>query len=269
MLPYLLRIPLTDRPLPAFGLLLGVGLLLGIWTTGRLAEREGIDKKTVYEFVFYLLPSCLLGTKLLMIVTEPHTMAGGWRRLLTATGSQALGAYWGGLLVALAMSVLLARMWRLPWKKIADASAPGLALGNVVGRIGCFLAGCCWGKPTTIWIGVRFTEQAHRITGVPADTLLLPTQLIEAAVNIFSFTLLFWLWRRRAFEGQIILAYLLLYSVERFVLDFLRADPPGYLLGISAPRLISTIIFGIAFTLTIYLRSRAQRRSGSSIAAFA
>ena len=66
----------------------------------------------------------------------------------------------------------------------AVAFAPGLALGHAIGRVGCFAAGCCWGKPTTSWIGVHFSAKASELTGVPIDTALIPTQLIEAAANL-------------------------------------------------------------------------------------
>jgi phosphatidylglycerol:prolipoprotein diacylglycerol transferase len=108
---------------------------------------------------------------------------------------------------------------------------------------------------------VRFTEQAHWNTGVPIDVMLVPTQLIQAGLNVLSFGFLFWLWKRRAFAGQIILAYLILYSLERFVMDFWRADDGGSLLGCSVPRLIAIAVSIPAFTLMICLWWRA-RRSG-------
>jgi len=259
MWPYLLRVPLIDRPLPTFGLALAIAFLLAIWTTARLSEREGISKTAVYGFAFCLLPSCLLGTKLLMALSARDSLAGTQPQFSTVAASSALGGYWGGLLLALVVSVLLTRLWQMPWTRMADAWAPALALANIVGRIGCFLAGCCWGRPTTSWIGVKFTEQAHWNTGVPIDVMLVPTQLIQAGLNVLSFGFLFWLWKRRAFAGQIILAYLILYSLERFVMDFWRADDSGSLLGCSVPRLIAIGVSIPAFTLMICLWRRAHR----------
>jgi phosphatidylglycerol:prolipoprotein diacylglycerol transferase len=123
------------------------------------------------------------------------------------------------------VAAALVRWMSLPWTRIADASAPGLALGNVLGRVGCFAGGCCWGKLTASWIGVRFTDRAHQLTGVPADSYLVPTQIIEAGANLLIFLSLLKLWRHRTFPGQIIICYLALYSAERYVVDFWRDDP--------------------------------------------
>ena len=71
------------------------------------------------------------------------------------------------------------RRWKLPWAKTSDAFAPAVALGHAIGRLGCFSAGCCWGKPTTSWIGVRFTEKASELTGVPIDLALIPLSLLK------------------------------------------------------------------------------------------
>jgi len=262
VLPELLRLPWLNESLPTYGLLLGVAFVLGTLVSARLAENDGLTKKPVYDLALYVLPCSVLGTKLLLIIVS-RNRAGGWWRALSLYDSGALGAYWGGFLVCLGVSAVLVRSWQLPWSRIADVSAPGLALGNVIGRIGCFAGGCCWGKPTTSWIGVRFTERAHQLTGVPIDTALVPTQLIEASINLIGFLFLLRLWRRRHFQGQVFLAYLILYSVERFIVDFWRNDPRGEMMGLSTSQFISAVIFPIAVALMVW-RSRAILKNGYS-----
>lgn len=262
MLPELLRLPWLNESLPTYGLLLIVAFVLGTLVSARLAEKDGLTKKPIYDLALYVLPCSVLGTKLLLIIVNRSSL-GEWSRALSLYDSGALGAYWGGFLVCLGVGAVLVRLWQLPWSRIADVSAPGLALGNVIGRIGCFAGGCCWGKPTTSWIGVRFTERAHQLTGVPTDTALVPTQLIQAAINLIGFLFLLRLWRGRGFQGQVFLAYLILYSVERFIVDFWRNDPRGEMMGLSTSQFISAVILPIAVALMVW-RSRAVSKKGYS-----
>lgn len=250
MLPELLRVPWLNVPVPTYGFLLIVGFALGTLVSALLAEKDGLSKKPVYDLALYVLPCSVLGTRLLLIVANWRRL-GGWSHAFSLYDSSALGAYWGGFLVCFAVAGALARWWQLSWSRIADASAPGLALGNVIGRIGCFAGGCCWGKPTASWIGVQFTDRAHQSTGVPIGITLIPTQLIQAAINLIVFLFLLWLWRRRAFRGQVFLAYLILYSAERFTVDFWRDDPRGEMMGISTSQWISAAILPTALVLMV------------------
>lgn len=242
MFPELFRIPWLNITLPSYGVLLSVALISAFVLAAYLAERDGLDGSIIYKLGIFVLPAALLGTRLLALnqgsdVSESNS----W-----------VGAYFGGLLLSLGMSVIVLRFLRAPWKKIADASAPGLALGNVIGRLGCFAAGCCWGKPTTSWLGVVFTEKAHQMNGTPVDEHLLPVQLFQAGISLLSLVFLLRLWKRRAFDGQVILSLLMLYSVERFFIDYLRADPRGEVFGLSTSQFISVIIFPLCLMLMIY-----------------
>jgi phosphatidylglycerol:prolipoprotein diacylglycerol transferase len=92
--------------------------------------------------------------------------------------------------------------------------------------VGCFAAGCCWGKPTTHFWGVTFTNPlAHELVGTPLGQALEPTQLIESAVELANFFLLMWMFKRKKFDGQVFAAYLILYGIARYFIEFLRDDP--------------------------------------------
>lgn len=260
MFPELFRIPGLGIPLATYGLLLAIAFILALWLTARLAARDGLPKARIYDLGLYVLAASLVGSKLLMVITEWSDYDGDWRRILSLDFLRSGGVFYGGLIAAVLASVLLMRMWKLPWRKTADAFAPGIAVGHAVGRLGCFSAGCCWGKPTTSWIGVRFTEKASELTGVPIDTLLVPTQLIEAIANLLIFAFLLWLTKRRKFEGQIIYTYLMVYAVARFTIEFWRDDPRGSLFGLSTSQFISLVMFAFGLVMTLYhwRRTKAQ-----------
>jgi phosphatidylglycerol:prolipoprotein diacylglycerol transferase len=139
---------------------------------------------------------------------------------------QAGGVFSGGLIGASVAAVWYIRKHRMPGLATWDAFAPGLALGHAIGRVGCFAAGCCYGKPTSHFWGVTFSNPlAQSWVGTPLGVPLEPTQLFESAVELANFFLLMWMFKRKKFDGQIIGAYLFLYGVARFFLEFIRDDP--------------------------------------------
>jgi phosphatidylglycerol:prolipoprotein diacylglycerol transferase len=256
MFPEIYRIPGLGVPIATYGVLLAIGFLLALWVAGRLAARDGLPKSRIYDLGLYILAAALVGSKILMLFTDPEAEAFSFDFLRSG------GVFYGGFVAALLVSVFLMRRYKLPWRKTADAFAPGIALGHSIGRLGCFSAGCCWGKPTDSWLGVHFTDRAGELTGVPTDVALIPTQLIEAVANLVIFGFLLWLWKRRRFEGQVIYAYLIVYSITRFTIEFWRDDPRGQVLGLSTSQFISLILFTLGLLLTVYNWRRGETGGG-------
>ena len=243
---------------------LAVAFLCAILVTTRLAERDGLPKQKIWDLSLWMLLAALVGSKFLMLFTEPEYRANPWG-LLSLDFLRSGGVFYGGLLGAVLAGYLLMRHYKLPWWQTADACAPGIAIGNFFGRQGCFAAGCCWGKPTSLPWGVKFTELGHEITGVPIDAHLHPTQLYESFAMLLVFFFLLWLHKRKRFSGQVILAYALLYSIIRFAIEFVRDDPRGDILGLtsltglSTSQLISLVIGVSALIILIIRRRRAQQ----------
>lgn len=266
MYPVLFRI--GNFPVNTYGVFLALAFLCAILITVKLAERDGLPRQKIYDLSLWMLLASLIGSKILMLFTEPEYRQDPWQ-LLSLDFLRSGGVFYGGLLGAVIVGYLLMRHYKLPWWKTADACAPGIALGNFFGRQGCFAAGCCWGKPTTLPWGVKFTEMGHEITGVPIDTYLHPTQLYESFSMLIVFFFLLWLHRRRKFSGQVILVYALLYSVIRFAIEFLRADPRGdvfgltTLTGLSTSQLLSLVI-GTASLIVLIIRWRRARFSANA-----
>ena len=262
MYPELFRI--GSFPINTYGVFLALAFLSAILIAVRLAARDGLPRERIYDLCLWMLLASLVGSKILMLFTEPeyrdHPL-----QLFSLDFLRSGGVFYGGLLGALLAGYFLMKRYRLPWWKTADACAPGIAIGNFFGRQGCFAAGCCWGKPTTLPWGVKFTELGHEITGVPTDTYLHPTQLYESFAMLLVFFFLFWLHKRKRFNGQVILAYALLYSVIRFLIEFLRDDPRGDILGLttltglSTSQLISIVVGISALIILIVRRRRAQQ----------
>lgn len=254
MYPVLFRI--GNFPINTYGVFLALAFLCAILIAVKLGERDGLPRQKIYDLSLWMLLASLIGSKILMLFTEPeyrdHPL-----RLLSLDFLRSGGVFYGGLLGAVLTGYFLMRRYKLPWWKTADACAPGIAIGNFFGRQGCFAAGCCWGKPTSLPWGVKFTELGHEITGVPIDVPLHPTQLYESFSMLIVFFFLLWLHKRRRFSGQVILFYGLLYSIIRFIIEFFRDDPRGDILGLtsmtglSTSQIISLIVGGAALVLLV------------------
>jgi len=271
MYPELFRI--GSFPINTYGVFLALAFLCAILITVKLAARDGLPREKIYDLCLWMLLSSLIGSKILMFFTEPeyrdHPL-----QLLSLDFLRSGGVFYGGLIGAILTGYFLMRRYKLPWWKTADACAPGIAIGNFFGRQGCFAAGCCWGKPTTLPWGVKFTELGHEITGVPTDAYLHPTQLYESFAMLLVFFFLLWLHKHRRFSGQVILSYALLYSVIRFGIEFLRDDPRGdvfgltTLTGLSTSQIISIIVGTGALGLILVLwRKAAALTSADGVAA--
>ncbi len=262
MYPEIFRI--GSFPINTYGVLLAVSFLCAIMVSVRLAARDGLPREKIYDLSLWMLLAGLVGSKIMMLFTEPDYRADPLQ-LLSLDFLRSGGVWYGGLLGAVLVSYWLMRRYQLPWWKTADAFAPGIAIGNFFGRQGCFAAGCCWGKPTSLPWGVKFTEAGHEITGVPTDTHLHPTQLYESFAMLLVFLFLLWLHKRKRFSGQVILAYALIYSIIRFAIEFVRDDPRGdvfgltTLTGLSTSQMISLVIGITALIVLIVRRRRAQQ----------
>ncbi|MGE0885154.1 MAG: prolipoprotein diacylglyceryl transferase [Blastocatellales bacterium] len=289
MFPELFKIPYFNFTIYTYGLLVALSFIVGLWVMSRLAARDGLDKQKVYDLGLWVLVASLLGSKLLLIVTEwEDRYSGNIGAIFSFDFLRSNGVFYGGFIGAVIASVIVMRKYKMPWWRTADAFAPGIAIGHFIGRLGCFSAGCCWGKPTTAWCGVHFTDKGYEATGVPtivdqlsdpiqrnvwADRLgsltapikLHPTQLYEAGALLLIFIVLLLMFRRRRFNGQIVLAYAMMYSVARFVIEFWRDDPRGEILGLSTSQFIAVLFFiGASFGFLIKLRNERQSSPSGS-----
>jgi phosphatidylglycerol:prolipoprotein diacylglycerol transferase len=252
--PELFRIPYLDVTVYTYGLLQAMAFLLGLWLAARYGEQDGMDRARLFNLGVAVMVGSLIGSRLLMVVTEWESFRGNWRTLFSLQLLQSGGVYYGGFLAGIATSLWVARRYGFCWWKVADAFAPAISLGLAIGRLGCFSAGCCWGKPTTHWWGVQFPEVARLFVGTPTATRLHPTQLYEAAASLLIFLWLVARRKTRRFPGQLILLYAIVYGVARFLIEFLRDDWRGWVGPLSTSQFIALVT--ILTAMSIYWRMK-------------
>jgi phosphatidylglycerol:prolipoprotein diacylglycerol transferase len=268
MYPELIRI--GDFPVHTYGVFLAAGMLVALFAASRLGVRDGIARDRVYDLGLWTLIGALLGSKILMFFVDDNV------DLFSLDFLRSGGVYYGGFLGGFFSVVLLTYFYKLDFWKVSDAFAPAVALGQFFGRQGCFSAGCCWGKSTHLPWGVHFSEKGHDFTGVPiygpdgSDLYLHPTQLYESFFMILVFGFLVWLHRRKKFDGQVLIAYGIIYGIFRFLIEFLRDDPRGNLfglnsaLGLSTSQIISLVVaVGAVVFMIVRLRKAAASQDGA------
>jgi phosphatidylglycerol:prolipoprotein diacylglycerol transferase len=212
--------------MPTYGLLVSIGVLVGLWISVRNSQKQGINPEDAWNLGILVVLFGILGAKILYIVVDLSYYMSHPGDIFSFSTLQAGGVFSGGLIGAFAAAFYYVRKHRMPALATCDAFAPGLALGHSIGRLGCFAAGCCWGKPTNHFWGVTFTNPlAQQWVGTPLGVALQPTQLFESAVELVIFITLTWMFARKKFDGQIVGAYFFLYGIARYFLEFIRDDP--------------------------------------------
>jgi phosphatidylglycerol:prolipoprotein diacylglycerol transferase len=209
-----------------YGVLVATGVLAGLLVAARFSQQEGIDPEKAWNLGILAVLASILGAKVLLVFNSWNQYGRKFGAMFSLNTLRAGGVFYGGLIAALAVSVWYIRRNRLPVLRTCDAFAPGIALGHAIGRLGCFSAGCCYGKPTHLPWGVTFTNPlAAYISGTPLRVKLHPTQLYESLVEAINFVILVRLFKHKKGDGEVLGAYLFLYGFARFFLEFLRDDP--------------------------------------------
>ena len=240
-----------------YGVLLASAYLLGLQLALVRARRHGLDAQRVMDLGILVIVSALVGAKLLLVIVDFDQFRADPAALFSIARSG--GVFYGGLVVAVAAAFWYLRRHPMPFWPTCDVFAPGIALGHVVGRMGCFFAGCCWGRPTALPWGVTFTNPlAAELVGTPLGVSLHPTQIYEAAAELLILVGLLAFERRgRPFPGRTFWAYMLVYAVSRFVIEFFRGDARGTVLGtLSTSQFIAVVLAPISVAMLVWLSRR-------------
>ncbi|RPI37853.1 MAG: prolipoprotein diacylglyceryl transferase [Nitrospiraceae bacterium] len=252
MFPVLIKIgPLTIH---TYGLLIAIGFLVALALALRETKKTDLPNERIIDVGFYALIAGIIGARLFFIATEwqhfsenPLDMVKIWEGGLV---------FYGGVLFAVPTIIWYAKKNMLPLWQTADIWAPSIAIGHAIGRLGCFCAGCCYGRPADglPW-AVTFTKpESLAIIGTP----LHPTQLYESAAELLNFLILITLRRHQSFRGQLFWVYILNYSIIRSVVELFRGDEVrGFLFpGFSYSQSISVVMFLTSVAFLLVLKKR-------------
>ncbi|MGH9683668.1 MAG: prolipoprotein diacylglyceryl transferase [Candidatus Acidiferrales bacterium] len=257
-----------------YGVLVAAGVLLALWFARRQAPRAGLNPDKIWNLGIYSVLIALVVSKLWLILSAWDYYAANPREIFSLSTFQSGGTFYGGVLGAVLTIAVYTYIHDLPILAVMDTFAAAVPLGHSIGRVGCFAAGCCYGKPTALSWGVTFTNPlAGQLAGTPLGVRLHPTQLYEAGAEFLNFIFLVWLGRRQRFRGQLIGAYFILYGFERGTIEFFRGDPGRTLMfhdSVSLMQIVSVLlILTGAFLWCRGLRGRAAIPPATAVRAVA
>lgn len=242
-----------------YGFFVALGVISGITMARFEAKRVGIDPDRIMDLCFYIILSAIIGARLLYVATNldffthyPIEIVKIWNGGLV---------FYGGFIAALVTAAVVVHVFRLPLAKTADIAGISVPLGHFFGRLGCFSAGCCYGKACSLPWAVTFHNPSSLARlGVP----LHPTQLYSAASNLSIFLLLFFMRKHKRFDGQIFWLYVLMYGVMRSIIEIFRGDFRGaYIFGIlSISQAIGLSMAALAIVMLAVLYTRSDRSCG-------
>ena len=238
--------PLTVH---GYGLMIGIGVLCCIFMGMKRAKKNGLSEDAVIDIAIWGLLAGFLGAKLLYVIVE-------WKRFLadplSVLGSEGFVVY-GGIIAGVLAAIIYCKRKKLVFLEYFDLCSASIALAQGFGRIGCFLAGCCYGRETTCSLGVVFPEGSL----APAGVKVLPTQLFSSAGDFGIMFVLLWHYHHRKKVGDTGFLYMLLYGIGRFGIEFLRNDNRGEVGIFSTSQFISLFIIAAAILL-FFWRNRNE-----------
>ncbi|MEO0092969.1 MAG: prolipoprotein diacylglyceryl transferase [candidate division WOR-3 bacterium] len=252
MLPIILR--LGSLNIYSYGLMLFISFVVGIKIVEQRAKRFGVDPKKITDLALVVLIAVVVGARLLYVIfhwsefrNDLIGIIAFWR------GGLAGLMFYGGLVSAIIAGLFYVKSQKLPLLKMFDAVAPAIVLGEFFTRIGCFLNGCCFGKPTSCVLGVVFP--ANSPAGyIFKNTPVHPTQLYSSLAGLSLFLLSLWLEKKKLKEGVLFFTIMALYSLYRFLIDFVRyyEDTGNFLIN----QLISVVLIVVSVSFIFYLKPK-------------
>jgi phosphatidylglycerol:prolipoprotein diacylglycerol transferase len=250
--------PIGHLNIYAYGFFLALGFIVGLTLAVLKTQKEGVPFEHVASLFFHTVFSAIVGSRLLFILVNFDLYR--QNPLQTFKIWEGGLVFYGGFILAVAVSIGYMRWHRLPLWNLADLFSPSIAIGLFFGRLGCFFAGCCYGKETSLPWGVVFTDSSSL---APLHVSLHPVQLYEAGGNLALFFFLKWREKKKAFDGQIFWLFLFLYSVTRFFIEMFRGDPRGFLFGnlLSTSQGIGVLLAIFALFMLFYMKKTVLQLS--------
>src|SRR5262245_5689811 len=247
-------------PVYTYGLLLAAAYVLGLQFALMRAKTRGLNQNQVMDLGIWIIVSALIGAKLMLVVVERGKF--GWSASELINLFRSAGVFYGGLIAAVAVALWYLWRHRMPVWTVTDVFAPGIALGHVVGRLGCLFAGCCFGRETNVpWAITFHNEFAAQNVGTPLGVPLHPTQLYEAGAELLILAFLLLTEKKgRPFPGRTFWSYIFLYGVSRFIIEFYRGDVRGvvnvFSTTLSTSQFVSLLVVPLSLIMLFVLGRR-------------
>jgi phosphatidylglycerol:prolipoprotein diacylglycerol transferase len=261
MHPVLFKIPIPEflhGILPAtltihsYGMLIALGAISGlIYLRYNAKQRFNVDGERIQMLFVLIVVAAILGGKVLLVFEDPGTYVSNPSLILQNFRNGFV--FYGSLLFAIIAMLLFFKHYSMPIMGMLDIMAGTTAIVHAFGRMGCFMAGCCYGKPYNGALSVTFTDP--QCSAEPLNTPLHPTQLYSVALILIILVVILMVNRRKQFEGQLFMLYLMLYAVGRSVIEIFRGDEErGFVIDgiLSNSQFISLLFFSAA--LYVYVR---------------
>lgn len=239
-----------------YGFFLAMGFLAGIFLAKHEAKRVGEDPDKILDLAFYILVAAIVGSRIFYVATNPKIYLAAPLEILKIWNGGLV--FYGGFIAALATALIYMRLKDMAIWKTTDIMAPSLALGQSLGRLGCFFAGCCYGKACDLPWAVTFTHpDSLAPTGIPIH----PTQLYSSLTNFLIFILLFFFRKKKSFDGQLFWVYVFLYGITRSIIEFFRNDFRGGLVfnTLSISQTTGCVMAILAVIMIAYLRGKPRK----------
>jgi phosphatidylglycerol:prolipoprotein diacylglycerol transferase len=236
-----------------YGLFVALGFLTALGLARREATRLGVNPVHVLDMGFYMLIAAVVGARLFFLAVNPEVISESpWAVFQIWRGGL---VFYGGFIAALITAIVYVRKIKVPFFQVADIFAPGLAAGHAVGRVGCFFAGCCYGKTCDLPWAVVFKDP---LSLAPLGVHLHPTQLYSVVANLLVFAVLWILRKRTRYTGQLFWFYVLFYGLVRAFLELFRDDPRGTIFAnVSVSQGIGLVLAASAAVMLLRNRARA------------
>ena len=222
--------------------MVATGFLMGLWTASRRAMKSGMAPEHVVDLGPWLIGGAIVGARIFYVVTywREAFADGPWTEIFMIQRGGLV--FYGGLVGAVITGFCYTRWRGMPFWATGDIMAPGIALGHMFGRLGCFLNGCCYGSPSSLPWAISYPAD-HETHGVSVH----PTQLYESALNLVLAVGLDRFYYRKRFEGQIFAAYMICYGTLRLIVEFFRGDysQANRIAGLTPGQGVSLIIFSL------------------------
>lgn len=239
-----------------YGLMMAIAFFVGITLARKEADRLGQDSEKIMDLSFYILIASVIGSRLFYVFTDPRTFLSDPIEIFRIWNGGLV--FYGGFIMALAVAMIYMKKTGMPLWQTTDIMSPGLALGQAIGRIGCFFAGCCYGKICDMPWAITFN---HPDSLAPQGLPLHPTQLYSV-LSDFSIFVVLWLFRKKIrFHGQLFWLYVLLYGITRPIIEIYRGDFRGqtYFHVFSISQVIGISLAIVAAVMLVRLEKHGSR----------